>query len=54
MMKRDVVIRRLRRFRSLLFVAGAGAWLGLATLPIFAAADPLLCSASLERQQFDY
>src|ERR1700733_5729028 len=54
MMKRNVVIRGLRQFGSFLFVAGAGAWLGLATLPMFAAADPLLCSASPERQQFDY
>ena len=54
MMKRSVVIRRLSRFGSFLFVAGAGAWLGLATLPTFAAADPLSCSASPERQQFDY
>ena len=54
MMKRSVVIRRLRRFASLLYVAVAGAWLSLATLPTFAAADPASCSASPERQQFDY
>jgi hypothetical protein len=54
MMKRDVVIRRLRRFRSLLFVAGTVVWFGVATLPTFAAADSVSCSASPERQQFDY
>ncbi len=54
MMKRNVVIPGLRQFGGFLFVACAGAWLGLATLPMFAAADPLLCSASPERQQFDY
>jgi hypothetical protein len=55
MMKRSGVIRRLRRFGSFLFVVGAGAWFGLATLPTFAAAaDPLSCSPSPERQQFDY
>ena len=54
MMKRSVFIRRLRRFGSFLFVAGAAAWFGLATLPTFAAADPMSCSASPERQQFDY
>jgi hypothetical protein len=54
MMKRSVSIRRLSRFGSFPFVAGAGAWLGLATLTTFAAADPLSCPESPERQQFDY
>ena len=54
MMKRSVVIRRLRQFRSLLFVAGTVVWFGVATLPTFAAADSVSCSASPERQQFDY
>ena len=54
MTKRDSFIRTEWLLRAVLFFAAMGAWLGLAPLHTFAAAETGGCSATSESRQLDY